>query len=375
YVLRELRSPEGGFYSTQDADSEGEEGKFFVWEPKEIEALLGEDAADFMQVYDVTEGGNFEGKSILHPVAPIDEETRDRFEPLKKKLWEAREKRIKPGLDDKVLADWNGLMLHALAEAGAAFGESAWLDAARSAARFWKTSMLAPDGKLLRVWRRGQKHTDALQGDYAALALGLVALYEATFEEEWLTFALALIEKMNALFWDAEEGGWFATESSKKDLIARVKNPHDGATPSGNSLAVLACEAAYRLTGDEGLRERAEKTLRLYREMLENRPQAVLVMVGALQEHLDGPPEVAVVARKDDPARAAMIRAVHERFLPGAALAWKEPGAPSGVVKLLEGKEAQDGKATAYVCRNFACERPVTSPQELAARLDAPPKE
>src|SRR5437899_3075558 len=205
---------EGAVCHAQDSVSEGEERKLFAWEPAEANALLGDDAADFMRVYDVTERGNFEGKSILHPVVPVDDETRQRFAPLMKKLWEVREKRIKPGLDDKVLADWNGLMLHALAEAGTALGEPSWLDAARSAARFWKEKMKGPGGRLQRVWRRGAKHTDALQVDYASLALGLVALYEATFEVEWLDEALALLKTMNELFWDAEDGGWFATEAN-----------------------------------------------------------------------------------------------------------------------------------------------------------------
>ncbi|MEZ0227186.1 MAG: thioredoxin domain-containing protein, partial [Planctomycetota bacterium] len=317
YVLRELRSPEGGLYSTQDADSEGEEGKFFVWTPDEIRSVLkghpDEDVNDFLKVYDVSDHGNFEHKNILHPVTPVDDETRARFEPLKKALWEAREKRIKPGLDDKVLADWNGLMLHALAEAGTSLQVPEWLDAARGVARFWKDEMRGANGRLQRVWRRGQKHTDALQVDYAALALGYVALYQATFEREWLDHALELLKTMNELFWDPQDGGWFATEATKTDLIARAKSPHDGATPSGNSLGVCASLAAYRLTGDDDLRERAEKTMRLYRENMERQGPAVLVMVGALQEHLEGPPEVALVGKKDDAELAKMLRAVHDR--------------------------------------------------------------
>src|SRR5579872_6142136 len=264
YVLRELQSPEGGLLSTQDADSEGEEGKFFVWTTDEVEALLGKDAPDFMKAYDVTKRGNFEGKNILHWVGDGDS---SRFLASRKKLWEVREKRVKPLLDDKVLADWNGLMLRALAEAGPALGEEKWVEAARKCARFWKQTMLAPDGTLERVWRQGKKHTQALQMDYASLALGLAALYQATFEVEWLELALALVRKMNELFWDKEDGGWFATVESK-ELIARTKSPHDGATPSGNSLGVEACYALYRLTGDADLKEKAEKTLHLYREVM-----------------------------------------------------------------------------------------------------------
>ncbi len=366
YVLRELQSPEGGLYSTQDADSEGEEGKFFVWTVDEVEALLGKDAPEFMKAYDVTKRGNFEGKNILHWVGDGDS---SRFAASRKKLWEVREKRVKPLLDDKVLADWNGLMLRALAEAGPALGEEQWVEAARRCARFWKETMLAPDGTLERVWRQGKKHTQALQMDYASLALGLAALYQATFEVEWLELASALVRKMNELFWDKEDGGWFATVESK-ELIARTKSPHDGATPSGNSLGVEACQALHRLTGDADLKEKAEKTLHLYREVMERAPQAILVLIGALQEREEGPPEVALVSKRGDPELQKMQKVFHERFLPGAALAWCEPGAAPAIVKLLEGKAAKDGKATAHVCRNFACELPVTTPEELGKRLD-----
>jgi uncharacterized protein YyaL (SSP411 family) len=368
YVLRELQSKEGGLYSTQDADSEGEEGKFFVWSPDEVEAVLGADAASFMRVYDVTKRGNFEGKNILHPVAPIDDAMRGKLDPQRKKLWEVREKRIKPLLDDKVLADWNGLMLWALAEAGAALNEKAWIEAAVRCARFWKDRMLTSDGRLERVWREGKKHTAGLQVDYAALSLGLVALYQATFDVEWLELARRLVATMNELFWDKGDGGWFATEV-RPDLIARAKSPHDGATPSGNSLGVLACQALHRLTGDEDLKDRAEKTLRLYRDTLERAPQAVLVMVGALQERNAGPPEVALVGKKGDAELEKMVRAVHGRFLPGKAVAWREPGGAVGPVKLLDGKDAKDGKATAHVCRDFACDLPVTTAAELSKRL------
>jgi uncharacterized protein YyaL (SSP411 family) len=228
--------------------------------------------------------------------------------------------------------------------------------------------MFSPEGRLERVWRQGKKHAAGLQVDYASLALGLVALYQATFSVEWLSLAERLVATMNALFWDDDEGGWFATEV-RGDLIARVKSPHDGATPSGNSLGVLACQAIHRLTGDEDLKARAERALHLYRETLERAPQAVLVMVGALQERDAGPPEIALVAPRGEAELAKMLRVVRERFLPGKALAWSEPGDAAGPVKLLEGKSSKDGKATAHVCRDFACELPVTSAVELASRL------
>jgi uncharacterized protein YyaL (SSP411 family) len=373
YVLREMQSPEGGFYSTQDADSEGEEGKFFVWSQAEVQALLGSDAADFARVYDVTAHGNFEGHNILHPVVPLDAATLERMKPLRKKLWEVREKRVKPGLDDKVLADWNGYMIQALAEAGPALDEPRYTEAARRAARFW-ASMVMPDLSLDRVWRRGKKHTAGLQIDYASLALGLTALYQATFEVEWLELARKLAGKMVELFWDEADDGFFATEAGSGELIARTKSPHDGATPSGNSVAAHALLALHRLTGDPDLRVRAEKTMRLFRDTMEKAPPAVLNMIGALQEYNEGPPEIALVGKKDDPELTAMLAVIRERFLPGLALAWRDPAtAAPPSIKLLEGKDAKDGKATAHVCRDFACERPVTTARELAARLDAPP--
>jgi uncharacterized protein YyaL (SSP411 family) len=378
YVLREMQSPEGGFYSTQDADSEGEEGKFFVWGLDEVEEVLGPDAARvFAQAYDVTRRGNWEGKSILHLERPLDDALRARLEASKRKLWEARERRVKPGLDDKVLADWNGLMIHALAEAGPALGETRFVEAARRAARFWTSEMIDAKGRLARVFRAGRKHTSGLQHDYASLALGFAALYEATFEVEWLERALELARVMVELFWDEEEGGFFATEKDAGDLIARTKSPQDGAVPAGNSIAVHALLALHRLTEDPGHRERAEAVFRLFRETMEDAPAAVLYLIGAFQEDLEGPPEIALAARGDDPELAKMLAVVRERFLPGGVVALRDLGATDAegsralaTVKLLEGKDARDGRATAYVCRKFACESPVTSASELAARLD-----
>jgi uncharacterized protein YyaL (SSP411 family) len=367
-----MQSPEGGFYSTQDADSEGEEGKFFVWSLAEVETVLGKELArDFARAYDVTKSGNFEGHNILHEAAPLDEEQRARLAGARKKLWEVRERRVKPGLDDKVLADWNGLILHALAEAGPALAEPRYTEAARRCARFWTGTMLGEGGRLVRVWRRGRKETSALQIDYTSLGLGLVALYQATFELEWLERARRLASTMIELFWDKEGEGFFGTEGGKAELIARTKNPHDGATPSGNSVAAHFLLALHRLTGEDALREHAEKTLRLFREILDDQPGAVLNMAGALQEHLEGPPEIALVARRDDPELERMLTAVHERFLPGAAVAWRAPDVdPPPLVGLLKGKEALAGKATAHVCRNFACELPVTSVEDLVKRLE-----
>ena len=378
YVLRELQSPEGGIYSTQDADSEGEEGKFFVWSLDEVESILGSDDAQvFARVYDVTRRGNFEGHNILHVVATIDDALRARLEPMKRKLWEVREKRIKPGLDDKVLADWNGFAIHALADAGAALREPRFVDAARRAARFWADTMTDARGRLSRVWRRGRQHTSALQVDYASLALGFAALYQATFEVEWLERARRLADVMIELFWDPVDGGFFATEKGAPDLIARTKSPHDGATPSGNSIAVHALLAIHRLTGDPTLRDKAEAVLRLFREIMAEAPPAVLNFLGALQEDVAGPAEVALVARRGDPELDRMLDAFHARFLPGAVVALADLGASPdedartrGLVELLEGKSAEGGRATAYVCRNFACARPVSSASELAELLD-----
>jgi uncharacterized protein YyaL (SSP411 family) len=378
-----MRDEAGGFWSSQDADSEGEEGKFFVWTQRSIENALGaEDAKVFAKVYNVTERGNFEhGTSVLHLRRAIEDWTKElaipdldsRLAAMRKKLFEVRERRIHPGTDDKVLADWNGFMIDAMARAGAALDEPRYVDAARAAGEFFAREMIAPDGTLLRVWRHGKKHVPAIQADYAALAGGFVSLYEATFEPRWLELARSLADVMIARFWDDAEGGFWATEASASDVIARTKPAHDGATPSGSSLAVHALARLHRLGVGEGYGDKVERTLRLFRESMERAPLAFLHMVCALFDHLEGPPEVAIVGGAQDERTRALVRAARERWLPGGVVARLDPASPGAekVARLLDGRAPLDGAPAAYVCRAMTCQRPVAGADELAKLLEA----
>jgi len=272
YVLREMTHPEGGFYSSTDADSEGEEGRFFLWSPAEVEAVLGaESAADFCAAYDVTPRGNFEGGSIPNLIAagPDEQAAREgrtglewdaRFAPLRRRLWEAREERPHPLLDDKVLAAWNGLMIRALAEGARVFGDARYREAAERAADFVLTRMM-DGGRLLRSFHGSRARLNAYQEDYAALALALLDLHAVAGAERWREAGLALLERMHDAFWDEETGSYYFTSHDHEALLARPRSLQDGATPSGNSLAALALIRAARLTGGSRFRERAARLL------------------------------------------------------------------------------------------------------------------
>ncbi len=386
YVLREMTGPEGGFYSAQDADSEGEEGKFFVWTPEEIRAVLGErDAAVFCAFYDVTPGGNWEGKSILHIVMDASEaaqqfglslpEAAAILDGGRAKLFAAREQRVKPGLDDKMLTAWNGLMLAALAEAAAVLDRNDFRQAAIKNAEFVLAKLSAPDAaghlRLRRTYRNGESKLNGYLEDYAFYADGLLRLYEATFDLRWLETARALMETMLAYFWDEAEGGFFATSSDHETLIQRLKDWDDNATPSGNSVAVEVLLRLAVLTGEDSYRQRAAQVLPQLGPVLEKYPYGFARMLGALDFYLATPQEIALIG---DPAVAqtrALLHAVYAPYLPNkiVALAVSPEAAPA--LPLLADRPMLDGKPTAYVCENFACKAPVTDPEALADQLQA----
>jgi len=369
WLIREMQEPAGGFASTQDADSEGVEGKFFAWDPSEVRAGLGEeDGRLFCETYGVTPTGNFEhGKSVLHVARPIDEAARPRLDALRRRLLEARERRVKPGRDDKVLASWNGLAISTLARAGAALDEPRYVEAARRAADFVTREMTA-DGRLLRVHRAGTSRVPALQDDYAHLGLGLLDLYEAGFDERWFRAARDLARTMVELFHDPEEGGFFYTEAGRSDLIVRTKNPYDNAVPSGNSIGALLLLRLATMLGDQDLAEKAAGTLRAFRLAMERAPSGFGQMLIALDWRVGPVQEVALVGRRDDAATRALVRAVRRSFQPNRVVALLEPGAASDL-PLLQGKTLVDGKPAFYLCRNFTCEKPLTDPEAVAAAL------
>jgi uncharacterized protein YyaL (SSP411 family) len=359
WALREMRAPEGGFYSALDADSEGVEGKFYVWSVDELRAALaGEpDADEAIAWFGATGRGNFEGSNI--PVrGPGDP---DRLDDWRRRLYEVRSQRVWPGLDDKRLAAWNALMISALAEAGAVLERSDYLDAAARAAEFVLGSMRDADGRLLRTWKDGRGRLNAYLEDHAYLLEALVTLYESSFEPRWFDEARALAETTIERFGDPEHGGFFETSSDHERLLARRKDLEDHPIPSGNSSAAYGLLRLAALTGDHRYEEWAVGVLRLLHELAAQHPQAFGHLLQALDFHLAAVKEVALVG--DD--ASALERVVRGAFRPHVVVA----GGPADGVPLLQDRGPVDGRAAAYVCERFACKAPVTEPQELERLL------
>jgi len=373
YVLRDMTDPSGGFYSTEDADSEGEEGKFYVWTPAELSALLGdEDARLFGGFYDVKDLGNFEGRaSILHmdytpmEIAPrlgvTEASLLAALERARPVLFEARSKRIRPARDEKVLAAWNGMMLRALAEAGIVLGRADFVDAAVKNAEFLLATMRTDDGSLYRTWKPGHAaHLNGYLEDYANVADGLVALYEATFDPHWLTAATALADIILERFADTANGGFFDTSSDHEALISRPKDVFDNATPSGNAVAADVLLRLALLTGKDEYAQAARGALELLREPMARYPMGFSRSLSALDFLLGRPKEVAIVGQPGAADTEAMLRVVFEPFVPNKVVA-----GGGAQIPLLEGRQLRNGQATAYVCEHYVCQAPTTDPEEL----------
>jgi uncharacterized protein YyaL (SSP411 family) len=358
WALREMRAPEGGFYSALDADSEGVEGKFYVWTVDELrEALAGEpDADEAIAWFGATDRGNFEGANIpvRGPGVP------ERLDDWRRRLYEVRSERVWPGLDDKRLTSWNALMISALAEAGAVLERPDYLDAARAAADFVLASMRDADGRLLRTFKDGRARLNAYLEDHAYLLEALLTLYEASFEPRWFAEARALADTTIERFADDEHGGFFETSSDHERLLARRKDLEDHPIPSGNASAAYGLLRLAALTGEAVYEERAVGILRLLHEPAIRYPQAFGHLLQALDFHLAPVKEVALVGDS-----ASMERLVRSRFRPHIVLAGGEPDG----VPLLRDRPPVDGRATAYVCERFACQAPVTEPEELERLL------
>ncbi|HBB88967.1 MAG TPA: thioredoxin domain-containing protein [Blastocatellia bacterium] len=381
YVVREMTDELGGFYSTQDADSEGVEGKFFVWSLAEIESLLGkEDAALFAAYYNATPDGNFEGENILNvtqdlaEVAARKKVTVEKLEAAllmsRKILFAAREKRVKPARDEKVLTAWNGLMLASFAEAGAILDRPDYSEVAKRNARFVLTN-LRREGLLLRSYKEGEAKLNAYLEDYSFYAEGLLTLFETTGELEWFTEARNLCDVMIAEFWDDEEGGFFFTGDSHEQLIVRAKDFFDNATPSGNSIAAELLLRLGLLTTNQDYQRRAATILRLTTNGMLRYPSGFGRVLCALDFYLDTPKEIALVGEAESPQTISLAREIWSRYLPNKVVAQAEPqdDAPAHAIPLLQGRMALDGQPTAYVCEHFTCKTPVTSPAELALQL------
>ncbi len=358
WMLREMRAPEGGLYSALDADSEGEEGLFYVWTPEQLREVLGpEDAEAAAAFFDVQPGGNFEGATIL--TRGTDEP--ENLEQIRAELYAARAQRVWPGLDDKRLTSWNALAISALAEAGAVLGREDFVDAARGAAAFVLGELRDPDGRLLRTFKDGQARLNAYLEDHAFLLEALLTLYEATFEPRWFAAARELADTMIERFADEERGGFFETSSDHERLVARRKDPEDHPIPSGNASAAYGLLRLAALTGEHEYESRAVGVLRLLHPLAARHPQAFAHLLQALDFHLSPTREVALAGAETGPLEAV----VRSAFRPHIVVAGGEPDG----VPLLEGRGEVDGRAAAYVCERFACRRPVTEPEELASLL------
>jgi hypothetical protein len=360
YLLGELRHPEGGFFSAEDADSEGVEGKFYVWTTQELERALGpEDAAEAARYFGATPHGNFEGSNILY--RPTAEPWTDRIESIKARLMEYRATRVRPGLDDKVVASWNGLAIKALAEAGATLADAGYLEAARVTARFVLDHMVV-EGVLRRSWREGQPGGPGFLEDYAALALGLFALYAATGEYEWYQAGVELTVSIRERFADPE-GGFFDTPIDGESLIKRPKSLADNPLPSGNGMAAEALLILSAYTGDAAPREAATSTLRGAGMLMERYPSMVGHHLGVLHSSLAGR-ELAIVGSD----WADMAGVYWSRYRPNIVLA----PAPKGEepIPLLAGR-SKPGVTLAYVCRNHVCALPTSDLDVLAGQLSA----
>ncbi len=383
YVRREMLSPEGGFFSTQDADSEGVEGKFYLWTPEEVDSVLGAgEGPVFRAYYDVTPEGNFERKNILHvdrttaEVAGEAGVTEARLREIlargRASLYRERAERVWPGRDEKVLAAWNAMMLHSFAEAAWVLHRADYREIAEANARFL-LSRLRPEGRLLRTWRDGRAKIDAFLEDHALLVDALLALYRATSDLAWVREARSLADAMLDRFWDEGAGIFYDTASDSEALIVRPRDLFDGATPSGSSAAARALLHLAALVGEPRYARAAERGLESMAGMLDQVPQAQGNLLCALDFHLAPPREVAVVGARGSADTEALLDELRGRYLPTTTVAHLDPSASTAgaEIPLLMGREPVAGRAAAYVCERFACRRPVTEPAELAAELES----
>ncbi len=381
YLSRDLRSPEGGFYSAEDADSEGEEGKFYLWTRDEIIQILGEEqGSQVAEYFQVRPGGNFDdeatrqhsGRNILYTKPGIDASP-DAYDPkldeARVKLLEARKRRIRPSLDDKILTDWNGLTIAALAIASRVFQVSAYYDAADSAASFLLSRLADVNGRLLHRYRNGQAGIQASLDDYSFLVWGCLELYETRYQSSWLETARNLTLEQIERFWDEKDGGFFFTPSDGEQLIVKQKELYDGAVPSGNSVAYFNLLRLGRLTGDPEFEARAARLAAYASSQVSLAPLAYTAFLTALDFAL-GPTREIVISGSGEEAQK-MLKLVQATYLPDSVVVGYEPGDATleTVAPFVKSQPPVDGRAAAYVCRNHACERPVTDVLELSALL------
>jgi uncharacterized protein len=380
YVIREMQGADGGYFSATDADSEGEEGKFFVWSHDELRALLDPDAADhFAFFYDVSPEGNWEGKNVLHRRRTVPEGAKvlgltpealeQSLATSRATLYLARKERVPPLLDDKVITAWNGLMIAAMAKGKRVLGDQGYLDSAERAARFALTTLRRPDGGLFRTARGGRAHIAAYLEDYAYLADALVSLYEAGGSEEFLREAATLADRLISDFGDAD-GAFFATAKDHEALVARPREGHDGAIPNANAVAARALSRIGRHLERPELVTRARAAIDAHGGLVQRAPRAFATSLAVIDFLEAKPSELALIGVPGAADRTALEHAIAKHYLPNHLVGHADPNQPSAL-PLLAGKSLVDGRAALYVCRDFACQAPITDPAAAAAALTA----
>jgi uncharacterized protein YyaL (SSP411 family) len=382
WTLREMTSPEGGFASTQDADSEGEEGRFFVWTPQQLSSVLGAKHGAWAAAwYGVTDEGNFEhGASVLwrqesaeHVAQTLHIDVNELARAVRDartKLFEARKTRIAPRTDDKILAAWNGLMISALAQSYQVLGDERFLAAAQRAAKYVLSGMRQDNGALFATARHGRAHLNAYLDDYAFVVQGLIDLYESDFDSNWIVEATKLEQVVHERFEDGENGGFFTTSNDHERLIARLKSPQDGALPSGNGVHALNLLRLAELTGKRELAERAQRTIVSVGGLVNRYPAAFAQLLQAVDFLAAGPREVVIAGERDDPVTRAMLNGLRSKFLPQRVVALSTKTADPKLIPLLESRPAPARGARAFVCRNYACKAPVETSDALLRALE-----
>lgn len=385
YVLRDMTSTDGGFYSAEDADSEGVEGKFYVWTPDEITKILGEKSGKiFCDYYDVSREGNFEEKNILHVDKPWDafaklegikpEELRELLRTASEKLFAVREKRVRPHKDDKILTSWNGLMIAAFAKGAQAFQEPAYAQAAVRAADFILGTLRQKDGTLLRRHRSGEAAIPGYLDDYAYFVWGLIDLYEATFETKYLKTARELNEQMIENFWDEKAGGFFLSGKKNERLIAQTKEIYDGATPSGNAVALFNMLRLGRMTGNPDLEKRGEQLIQAFAQTIRQHPSGYTHFLGAVDFALGPTKEIVIAGEPDREDTKRILQEIGKRFLPRKVLLRHSSKDKSleELASFVKGQNPLEDKATAYICEHYTCKSPTHDIKKIIPLLEEP---
>jgi len=375
YVLRDMTSPEGGFYSAEDADAEGEEGKFYIWTPEEIAEVLGkEEGALFCRYHGITDKGNFEGRSIPNRIHAAEADEQERvIAPLRQRVFEHREKRVHPYKDDKILTSWNGLMIAALAIGGRVLQNAAYIDAAEKAVQFILSKLVREDGRLLARYRDGEAAYPGYVDDYAFLVWGLIELYQTTYKPIYLLQGIRLNKEMIKYFWDEGKGGLFLYGEDSEQLIARPKEAYDGAVPSGNSVAAMNFLRLARLTGHQELEELADRQLKAFGGVINQVPGGHTHFMTAVMFALYPTQEIVIVGEKENRDTQEMIKVLQSTFLPHTVSILRsrdeEGDKLAEVVPFVAEYRPLDNKATAYVCQNFVCRAPVNDAKKLKSIL------